>query len=299
MAPMGSCKPAGIPYSSINLGAIGSGAYYFNKYVGGEIIYLNHPDGANDGMSSISAGPIFRAPMENFTVFAHGLVGAARLGGPNNEAPSRITSPTDGVPRWRAGGGMDYDLPFFEQPLFAASVPGGLRGSTRTTARTRPSPSGGAMGGRANMSGVELSTGIVTHFGHIIPPPPVTYSCSVSPASVYPGDPITVTGTALNLESEEDRDLYLDGGRRHDLGHYRQLRTIDTQDCSPGSYTAKGHVSEGAKPGQMADCTAQLHGEAVRAADDLLLGESFDGEPGRLVDDHCERQKPAESSSDL
>ena len=39
----GRLQPAGIPYSSINLGAIGSGAYYFNKYFGGEVIYVNHP----------------------------------------------------------------------------------------------------------------------------------------------------------------------------------------------------------------------------------------------------------------
>ncbi|MDE3105119.1 MAG: hypothetical protein KGK08_08070, partial [Acidobacteriota bacterium] len=31
---------------------------------------------------------------------------------------------------------------------------------------------------------------------------------------------------------------------------------IDTKDAAPGTYTVKGHVSEGVKPGQMADCTA-------------------------------------------
>ena len=71
----GRLQPSGIQYSSINLGAIGSGAYYFNKYFGGEVIYTNHPDGANDGVSGISVGPIFRYPMENFTLFGHGLVG--------------------------------------------------------------------------------------------------------------------------------------------------------------------------------------------------------------------------------
>jgi hypothetical protein len=35
----GEVKPAGVNYSSINAGAIGSGAYYFNKYVGGEFIF--------------------------------------------------------------------------------------------------------------------------------------------------------------------------------------------------------------------------------------------------------------------
>src|SRR5580692_7135637 len=33
-------------YSSINEGAIGSVAYYFNRYVGGQIEYANHPNGA-------------------------------------------------------------------------------------------------------------------------------------------------------------------------------------------------------------------------------------------------------------
>ena len=48
-------KPANINYSSINEGAIGSAAYYFNKYVGGEINLMAHPDGENDGLYSASA----------------------------------------------------------------------------------------------------------------------------------------------------------------------------------------------------------------------------------------------------
>jgi outer membrane protein OmpA-like peptidoglycan-associated protein len=111
------------------------------------------------------------------------------------------------------------------------------------------------MGGRANLSGVELSSGIVTHFGHIIPPPPVTYSCTVSPASAYPGDPLTVTGTALNLNPKKTATYTWtsDGGT---ISGTTNTATIDTKSANPGSYTAKGHVSEGAKPGEMADCSA-------------------------------------------
>src|SRR3984885_418678 len=65
----GQVKPAGISYSSINVGAIGSVAYYMNKYVGGEAIVSAHPNGKNDDFFSISGGPIFRAPMQNFTLF--------------------------------------------------------------------------------------------------------------------------------------------------------------------------------------------------------------------------------------
>ncbi|WP_433982962.1 hypothetical protein RBB78_14150 [Tunturiibacter empetritectus] len=76
----GQVKPAGINYSSIDKGAIGSGAYYFNKYVGGEVVFAAHPDGNNDGLYTASAGPIFRAPLQNFTLFAHGLAGGASPG---------------------------------------------------------------------------------------------------------------------------------------------------------------------------------------------------------------------------
>src|ERR1700761_4550865 len=86
----GQVKPANVRYSSIDEGAMLSGAYYFNKYVGGEVISAYHPDGQNDGFYSVSAGPIFRAPMQNFTLFAHGLVGAGDLGGPNSEVPASL-----------------------------------------------------------------------------------------------------------------------------------------------------------------------------------------------------------------
>src|ERR1700753_494967 len=46
----GNVKPYGIRYSSVDEGAIGSGAYYFNKYVGAELINIDNPDGQNDGL---------------------------------------------------------------------------------------------------------------------------------------------------------------------------------------------------------------------------------------------------------
>ena len=39
-------------YSAINYGAIGSVSYFFNRYAGGQIEYANHPNGANDGIST-------------------------------------------------------------------------------------------------------------------------------------------------------------------------------------------------------------------------------------------------------
>ena len=259
----GQLKPAGINYSSIDLGAIGSGAYYFNKYFGGEVNFVAHPDGNNDGLYSASAGPIFRAPMQNFTLFAHGLVGGAKLGGPNNEGVYSYHNPYTWGPTLTAGGGMDYDLPFFNNRFSLRLFEADYRYVHASFGPYTPPPTGGVMGGRANLNGIDLSTGIVTHFGHVIPPPPVTYSCAVSPATGYPGDPLTVTGTALNLNPKKNASYTwtADGGT---VSGTSNVANIDTKNAAPGTYTAKGHVSEGSKAGQMADCTASYTIEAFQ-----------------------------------
>ena len=254
----GQLNPAGIPYSSINLGAIGSGAYYFNKYVGGEFIYSNHPDGVNDGFSGASVGPIVRLPMENFTLFAHGLVGGGRLGGPNSEVPATFEhEPYRWGPALTAGGGMDYDLPFFDNRFSLRLFQADYRYIHADFGPYTSIPTGGILGGRANLSAVELSTGIVLHFGHIIPPPPVTYSCSVAPTSGYPGDPITVTGTALNLNPKKTA-TYSWTSTGGTISGTSSTANIATTTAAPGTYTVTGHVTEGAKPGQSADCTGQF-----------------------------------------
>jgi outer membrane protein OmpA-like peptidoglycan-associated protein len=201
--------------------------------------------------------------MQNFTLFAHGLVGGAKLGGPNSEAPYPYHEPYTWGPTLTAGGGMDYDLPFLNNRFSLRLFEADYRYVHASFGPYTPPPTGGVMGGRANLSGVDLSTGIVTHFGHVIPPPPVTYSCAVSPAQGYPGDPLTVTGTALNLNPKKTAtyNWTADGGT---ITGSSNVANIDTKNAAPGTYTAKGHVTEGNKPGQMADCSAQYTVEAFQ-----------------------------------
>ncbi len=186
----GRVQTPGLPYSSINLGAIGSGAYYFNRYFGAEVLYANHPDGNNDGDSSIAGGLIARYPMENFTLFAHGLVGIDRLERRGRTARSRRCSSMPRPYRWgpslRAGGGMDYDLPWFDNRFSLRLVEADYRYIHADFGPVGTIPTGGILGGRTNMDAIELSTGIVTHFGLIIPPPPVTYACSLSSSARRP-----------------------------------------------------------------------------------------------------------------
>ena len=253
----GQVKPAGISYSSIDEGAIGSAAYYFNKFVGAEVNLVAHPDGRNDGLYTSGGGIIFRVPMQNFTLFAHGLAGAAKLGGPNSEGPLVYHEPYRFGPALTAGGGFDYDLPFLSNRFSLRLFEADYRYIHADFGPAVAAPTGGTLGGRANLSGIDLSTGIVTHFGHIIPPPPVTYSCVVAPTTAYPGDPLTVTGTALNLNPKKTA-TYNWNSTGGTISGTSNTANIDTKDAAPGTYTVKGHVTEGNKPGQMADCSTDF-----------------------------------------
>ncbi|MGI4757094.1 MAG: OmpA family protein [Janthinobacterium lividum] len=249
----GQLKPAGVTYSSVNVGAIGSGAFYFSKYAGIEISAAAHPDGKNDGLYLYQAGPIFRLPTPSVTFFAHALAGGAYLAGPNSQVPF-YHEPYRWGPSLAVGGGMDYDLPFanhaFGIRLFQADY-------TYIHEDYGPYvgiPTPGILGGRANISSAQLSSGILMHFGHIIPPPPVTYSCVASPTSGYAGDPITVTGTALNLNPKKTATYAWtsDGGK---VSGTSSVATVDTTGLNPGNYNVKGTVTESQKAGRFADCT--------------------------------------------
>ena len=246
--------PTGLPYpvryGSVDEGAIGSVAYYFNKYVGGTVEYADHSLGKNDGFRNMAAGIIFRDPTSmGVTPFAHAMAGASYVGGPNAE-PNVYHVYTWG-PMLKVGGGLDYDTPLFNHKLgirlFQADY-------VYTHADFGPQP---ITGGRANVDSAELSAGLIFKLGNIIPPPPVTYTCSANPMSVFPGDPVTITGTAANLNPKKTA-TYTWSGQGVTVKGDSSTGTVDTASLQPGQYTVTGHVSEGTKPGMMADCTANF-----------------------------------------
>ncbi|SNS98658.1 Outer membrane protein OmpA [Granulicella rosea] len=264
----GVVKPSGVAYSSVNEGEILSGAYYFNKYAGFEIDGAAHPDGKNDALFTGVAGPVFRAPMQGFTLFAHGLVGGGRIGGPNSEGPVIYHEAYTWGPVIKAGGGMDYDLPFFHNRFSLRLFQADYQWIHADFGPYETDAIGQSVGGRTNMSGVVLSTGLVAHFGHIIPPPPVTYTCAVAPTTVFPGDPVTVTGTAVNLNPKKTA-TYTWSSTGGTVSGSSSVANVDTKDLAPGSYTVKGHVSEGAKIGQFADCSGDF---TVKAFEPPTIG---------------------------
>ncbi len=253
LAPHGSITVPGggligvnspVKYSSIDYGAIGSGTYYFNRYVGGQVEYSAHPDGNNDGASVASGGIVFRYPTEDVTPFVHFEGGAVRLGGPTKQ-------PYTWGPALTAGGGLDYGIGHhFGIRLFQADY----QYYHVNFGPQNPYPSGG----RANLNTVRLSAGLLYRIGNITPPPPVMYQCAASPASVYPGDPVTITGTATNLNPKKNGTYSWTGNNGVKVTGDSATGNVDTNGLNPGSYTVTGHVSQGQKPGQFADCTASF-----------------------------------------
>jgi len=110
-----------------------------------------------------------------------------------------------------------------------------------------------------------LSAGIVYHIGSIAPPPPVTLACSVNPASIFPGDPVTVTATAGNLNPNLNAIYIWSGTGVTSSG---TIASVATGSLAAGTYTVKGTVKEGKagkeglKPGESADCTASYQVKA-------------------------------------
>jgi len=249
-------NPSGEQFGSVDEGAIGSGAYYFNKYFGGEVAMIANPNGNGDGFYGYYAGPIFRLPLQNYTLFAHGMAGGVDGVGPNNPGGVGYNPYQWGV-GLLAGGGMDYDLPFFNHHI-------GLRLFEADYRYTHIDfgPANAAIflqGGRANLDGAELSSGILWHFGSIVPPPPVTYACAVTAptGTIYPGDPVTVTGTATNLRPKKDVHYKWTSDSGVVSGD-SNVAAIDTKTVAAGTYTVKGHIEQGPKPGEFADCTTQF-----------------------------------------
>src|ERR1700761_5446191 len=214
-------------YSSINEGAIISGAYYFNRYVGAQIEVGIHPDGNNDDFGTGQAGLIFRYPTSDITPFVHALAGGAYVGGPDHEAHTW-------GPALTVGGGMDYNTPLFNHKL-------AIRLFQADYEYIHEDFGPQEFGGRANINAARLSAGIVLHVGSIAPPPPVTFACSVNPASVYPGEPVTITGTADMLNPKK-KAVYSWSGVPGLTGTDTSEK-IDTSALAPGSYTAHGNVT--------------------------------------------------------
>lgn len=125
-------------------------------------------------------------------------------------------------------------------------------------------------GSGGTQNDVRLSSGLVFGFGgrrastaRVEPPAvaPLDYSCSVTPSSVFAGEPIAVSGTSSNLSATRPAvySWSSDGGV---ASSDTNLVRIDTTGVKPGSYIVKGHLSDGSEANRNADCAASYEVKA-------------------------------------
>jgi len=159
-----------------------------------------------------------------------------------------ILLPAQDTFAWTGGGGLDFRF----RHHFAFRIIQAEYLMTRFTDFNT--------GSTGTQNDLRLSSGIVFRFGGrsapaLPPPSPLEYSCSVTPTAVYPGEPIAASGTAvyLNPATTAVYTWSVDGGTVTGDG---STAKIDTGNAAVGPYTLKGHVSQGDKPGENADCTA-------------------------------------------
>ena len=237
LAPKGPAVN-GYTYHAVNYGTIASVSRYFNKNVGvtavGDVHVLLPEDGyitstqPNNDFSGGSAGIIFRYPTAEFTPFGHALVGAERVGSYYQ---------TD---RWgivvTAGGGMDYSTPLLNGHLAVRLFQADFQYNTESFA---PGVSG-------KFKIARLSAGLVYRIGGFAPPTPVTLVCVANPTSIFPGEPVTVTATAGNLDPKLNVIYSWSGTGATGSG---TTVSVATAELTAGSYTVNCGVKEG-KPGK-------------------------------------------------
>jgi outer membrane protein OmpA-like peptidoglycan-associated protein len=282
--PFGSVSTiGGVEFQSIkNINATVSITDYFWKNLGFQLegAYFNGPSvrgisgqcvggACNDRdpmYYTLGVGPVLRFPQGRFVPYVHGTFGPAKVNGP-------YLQPLTWGEQLTAGGGADYVLPFFSN-LFA------LRGEADVVGMhvSYGGPRGdNTSGGVADILALKVSGGLVLRLGSEKPPVPVALACSVAPPSIFPGDPVAVTGTAtgLNPKKKATYTYTSTGGAVTPSG---ETAAIDTKGLNPGSYTVSGTVSEGPKPNEMASCSAAF---AVKAFEPPTL--SCSANPSTLM----------------
>ena len=254
----------GFSYQKIdNFNATSNLSFYFNHYLGfqleGAYFSGNSPRGAfgqcrgpfpgacNDRdplFYSAEAGPVVRFPHGRWIPYTHALVGGAKINGP---VLQKLT--------WgyglTFGGGVDYVLPYFHNRFAVRPIQADFQYSHVDYGPLQPD---GIEGGVGNIKNIKLSAGLVVRFGAPSNNRPVEFGCAVQPVSVFPGEPVVVNGSVVNL-SPNHHPVYAwttSGGK---ITPNDSSATINTAGLAPGDYTVAGHLSYGKKASEQAQCS--------------------------------------------
>ncbi len=193
------------------------------------------------------AGPVVRWPLGRLVPFVHALGGGERVNGP-------VAQPLKWGWGVTGGGGIDYVLPFFHDRFAVRPIQADFQYS-QVVYGPLVLPAG-TSGGFGEIDALKLSGGLVARFGEVnAPKKPVMLGCTTQPDSVYAGDPVTITGSTLytNPKKPQNYTWTTSSGRITPSG---ASATVDTTGLAPGDYTIMGHVAQGKRVTEQANCTA-------------------------------------------
>jgi hypothetical protein len=236
-------KGVGLPNATFGI------SYYFKRNLGIELeagSFQGPATGGKIGQQYVAliGGPVLRFPLGHFIPFVHIMGGGARVNGP-------VDQPLTWGYEAGGGVGLDYVLPWFHGAL-ALRLPQVDFQEYRVPFPTSviPLPD---YNGTANLKAVKGLAGVTLRLGDREPTRPLTASCDVSPSTLYPGDPITVSGSLVNINPRKKAvwTWATSGGQ---LTPSDGGASIATTGLAPGDYTVTGKVSQGKKPMDKASC---------------------------------------------
>jgi outer membrane protein OmpA-like peptidoglycan-associated protein len=215
--------------------------YNLDPHWGGELD-LGQNWGSSNYETTASLGPRFMWRTDLGNYFLHGLVSMNRL------SVSGI-NPRNGIGAI-LGGGMD--LPITKSLAFRLFELDYVWGRHNYSDLANPQ----FMSLRhSSLDGARVRTGLVFSWGGA-PPAVPTASCSVQPAEVMVGEPITATVAANNFDPKHTVSYAWSGNGGVVTGK-DTTANIDTTNAAPGSYTVTAHATDPkAKKNNVASCSA-------------------------------------------
>jgi len=246
-------------YQPIGVGALTSITGYFTSHIGLQLEGQLSPHGPNDCFYTAQAGPIYRHQFGRLVPFVHVLGGGARVGGP-------ITQPCTWGWGATGGFGIDYILPMqaLRNRVAIRPIQTDFEYS-HVNYGPQPAPNS-LIGGVGEITAYRLSAGVVLRLGEMLPNRPADYGCVAQPVNIYPGDPVTVTGRVIDFDMNKKlTPVYTWATSGGKISGATETATISTAGLAPGDYAVTGHIREGQKPNQHADCNTSFRVRAYEA----------------------------------
>jgi|CZKR01.1.fsa_nt_gi outer membrane protein OmpA-like peptidoglycan-associated protein len=235
-------NPIALKVRDMPLGAGSAVTYNFDPHWGAEFDF-GHNWSSNDSVTTLSAGPRFIWRTDSANFFAHGLLSYNHMG------LSGLSNGANGIGAI-LGGGMDLPISkAFSIRVFEADYVWSHHNYADYAALEFPSLR------RPDEQGVRLRTGVVFSWGgaHAVAP---AAACSVQPAEVMVGEPITATVTPSNFNPKHSV-TYSWSGNGGQVSGKDTTASIDTTSAAPGSYVVTAHVTDPrSKKNNEASCSA-------------------------------------------